>query len=160
MGKILCDTLKKKKKHIPTHEESARGGKKRMGKDKLNTIIVAQEVANQIKKGELVNMSAAMLKTGYSKITCKSNAKIIRERPLFKQTLECLIENVKDKRALALAGITFDKVKKASSIDNARTFDILNKNAQLLENKPTDITVGIGALLVKIEQENKDKNNL
>jgi len=133
------------------------GGSNGNGKDKENPARVAKEVIKQIKSKKLVSVRDAMLKVGYSERTANSKTSEIRKRPEYMRVLNNFLESLKEKRAMSLANINEKKLKKSSARDLAQITDVLSKNVNLIEGKPTSIEAGIGQFLIKLEQASKDK---
>lgn len=131
----------------------SKGGKNGQGKDKKNPERVAKEVIKQIKNKELVNVSKAMRKVGYSPSTITKGTSRIKKNPVYIKALANFHECLKDKRAEAVAHITHKKLDKSTPRDLAYITDVFSKNINLIEGKPTNIQASIGVLLTKLDKD-------
>lgn len=94
---------------------------------------------NYGKSGETKPMGELMVEAGYSEESAK-NPKLILESEAIQEELKDILDEIDQKRRLALKHITEDKLKEQTAKDNALTADTLTKISQLLSDKPTDIT--------------------
>ena len=104
-----------------------------------------------------------LLESGYSKTTAKQQSMILNTQGV-KQAMKPILKTLKEKRDMALEGITQDKIDNSSARDNASITDILIKNSQLLQGKSTDnIRIDIddkqySAILKREQQRLADKD--
>lgn len=143
---------------LATKESRQKGGKKAGAKDRKNPARVAEKVIEQIKKKELVSVKKAMEDVGYSQTTARAKTGLITRNPEYLRVMNNFLGSLKEKSAMSLAHINEKKLEKSSARELAQITDILTKNANLIEGKPTNINAGIGFLLHKIEQGDKDKD--
>jgi hypothetical protein len=83
-----------------------------------------------------------LLNAGYTKATAK-NAYEIFGSPAIKEVVDDFIDNMKDKRRMAITQLTKGKLKIAPAREVAYVVDLLTKNIQLLSGKPTDNIKGL-----------------
>jgi len=101
---------------------------------------------NLTAKGLTKSEGEIMLEAGYSEEKSKQPSRV-RNSQNVKPALQSFIDQLDDKRRLAITYITPKKLAKAPARDNAYIVDILTKNHQLLGGQPTE--------LLKISPEEK-----
>jgi hypothetical protein len=100
------------------------------------------------KKGEL------LLEAGYTKATAK-NAYEIFNSPAVREAADDIAKSLNDKRKMALANITEEKLRVSTALNLAYITDILTKNIQLLNGGATE-----NRFVINISKEIAEKNNL
>ena len=84
------------------------------------------------------SLAKAIRKAGYSPRTARTPKKITKQKD-YKEAIEEVTAQMKEKRMSALESITDKKLKKSAPRDLAYIADVMTKNVQLLEGKPTEI---------------------
>lgn len=92
---------------------------------------------NYGKQGETKSLGELLLEAGYSEETAK-NPKLILSSPTIEDGIKDFLNQLDDKRRLALTKITERKLDKAPAREVAYVLDILTKNFQLLSGGATE----------------------
>lgn len=107
------------------------------GQFSLKAAAVAGEVIRRMNKGQPVVFADIQQKMGYNRRSVV--VKKVLNTQTFQHIMRPFLEQLREKHDAILQYLTPDKLKRASAKDILYCADIMTKNRQLLENKPTEI---------------------
>jgi len=138
-----------------------RGNKGQKEKGEQLARQVALKVIEERKNGKIPKITKIAESVGYSRNTALANTGKIKRNRGYVKVMNNFLGSLKEKRAMALDSVSQEKLEKASVRDLAYTTDVFSKNINLIEGKPTSIEAGIGALLIRLDDQanqQRDKN--
>jgi len=104
----------------------------------LNGKLVALKVKEAVRSGKIVNKYQAQLEAGYSKQSAKA-LKGVRTKG-YRDEMKGFLEKLTAERDRILDAMSDKNLVLEDHKDLARSFDILNKNVNLLKGRPTENT--------------------
>ncbi len=99
---------------------------------------VAKDVMDALRNGQKPNLQEIQLRHGYTKASAVTMA--ATKTQTYKRTMKPFLEQLKEKQSEVLNYLTPEKLNKATARDVVYCADLMTKNTQLLENKPTEIS--------------------